>query len=272
MRGASRDALAAVRVRLDAILGEVDDEAIRGASEQLLSVARLLGSEHALTRALADPGTDVSARLALLDHLFATRLHEPALATCRHLAGARWSDRRDLVDAVEALGVQAGLVLAERQDCLDEVEDELFRFARIIERAPRLRAALGDPALPGESKRDLVNALLAGKVQPVTAALVESLVMALRGRAADLAIDALATAAAARRERQIAVVRVAVPLADDLRDRLAAALGRVLGRTVRVQVEIDPQLLGGVVVAVGGDLFDGSTVRRLAQAHRALTG
>lgn len=271
MRGASREALADARVQLDAALEGVADEAVASTSADLLSVARLLSRESALTRALADPGTDAATRVTLLSTLFGERIGAPALAVLGAVVSARWSTPRDLVDGVEALGAQAGFEQASRSDTLDEVEDELFRFARIIERAPALRLALADPALPQANKLDLLRSLLADKASPVTLALIESVVLAPRGRTPNHAVDELAAQAAERRQRQIAVVRVAAPLDDALRDRLAAALERTLGHAVRLQVEIDPDVLAGIVVRVGDELIDGSVARRLAQARRGLT-
>jgi F-type H+-transporting ATPase subunit delta len=271
VRGASRDALAVARERLDEALRGADDAVVATTSADLLSVARLLSHEPALTRALADPGTSAETRGALLETLLGERLSPLALDVMRGVVGARWSAPGDLIDGVEALGAQAAFEEATREGTLDEVEDELFRFARIIDRAPGLRSALTDPAMPVENKRDLVHTLLANKVTPVTATLVESVVLAPRGRPADRAIDELAAQAAARRQRQIAVVRVAIPLDEDLRDRLAAALEQALGHAVRLQVETDPSVVGGIVVRVGDELIDGSVIRRLAQARRGLT-
>jgi F-type H+-transporting ATPase subunit delta len=96
-------------------------------------------------------------------------------------------------------------------------------------------------------------------------------VLAPRGRPIDRAVDALAVAAAGRRERQIAIVRVAVPISDEQRDRLAAALAAALGREVRLHVHIDPAILGGVVVRVGDEMFDGSILHRVEQSRERLT-
>jgi F-type H+-transporting ATPase subunit delta len=271
VRGASRDALVTARARLDETLRGVDDATVASTSAELLSVARLLSHEAHLTRALADPGTDAETRGVLLNTLLGSRLSAPAFEVMRGVVGARWSVSGDLIDAVEALGAQAAFEQATREGTLDEVEDELFRFARIIDRAPHLRSALTDLALPVENKRELVHALLAGKASPVTTALVETVVLAPRGRAADYAIDQLAVQAAERRQRQIAVVRVAIPLDDDQLDRLSAALERTLGHAVRLQVEVDEDVVGGIVVRVGDELIDGSMARRVAQARRGLT-
>mgnify|MGYP000222725437 CR=1 FL=1 len=57
----------------------------------------------------------------------------------------------------------------------------------------------------------------------------------------------------------------------DQRTRLAAALTRLQGRQVRVNVIVDPEVVGGIVVRVGDDVIDGSVSARLEQARRAVS-
>lgn len=72
-------------------------------------------------------------------------------------------------------------------------------------------------------------------------------------------------------ERTIDVdVITAAPLDDALHARLAAALGKRLGREVRVAVAIDPTLLGGAVIRAGDMVIDGSLRGRLNKLADAL--
>ena len=192
MRGASREALAEASERLDAELASADDAAVNATSAELLSVARLLSDESGLARALADAGTDSVTRLALLGTLFESRVSARSFAVLSAVAGSRWSSARDLVDGVEILGAQAAFEEARRSGSLDEVEDELFRFARIVERAPSWVRA----DRPGRSHRQQARAraLPARRQgQPGTVQLVESVVSAPRGRTTIDAVDSLAS-------------------------------------------------------------------------------
>src|SRR5690606_34504568 len=107
-----------------------------------------------------------------------------------------------------------------------------------------------------------------GKVEAETAELVRHVVANPRGRRVERALDELVEASARRRERLLAKVRVAAQISDDQQRRLAAALGRIYGRTVDVQVDVDPDVLGGVVVTVGDEVIDGSVARKLDQIRR----
>ncbi len=271
MRGASRQALAEVRERLDAQLDAADDASVATLADDLLAVSGLLGRERALARALADPGTDPLARVALADALLGERVAPASMVVLRDVVGLRWSSSVDVVDGVERLGAQAAFEASARSGALDEVEDELFRLARIVERSNDLTTSLADPGLPNANKAGLITALLAGKANATTLQLVTSVVTSLRGRSPSEVLDGLATEAASRRRRKIAIARVAVPLDPELRERLETALGTALGHDVRLQVEVDPSVIGGIVVQVGDEVFDGSVSRRLDQVARGMT-
>jgi len=268
----SRASLAAAADRLESLLQGLDPEAASALSAQLSSVAGLLDSEFRLRRSLADPSGSPDARAGLLSRLLVGRVDDAAVDLLTGVVRGRWAAPIDLVAAVSELAAQAGLAAADRRGVLDDVEDELFRFARILAREPQLSLALSDPALPADRKDALLRRLLDGRAQGDTLALVRQAVTDTRGRALDRRLDQLTRLAAARRQRLVAVVRVARPLDDDQAERLRAALGGVYGREVQLQVDLDPAVLGGAVVTVGDEILDGSVARRLAQVRARLAG
>jgi F-type H+-transporting ATPase subunit delta len=97
-------------------------------------------------------------------------------------------------------------------------------------------------------------------------------VVAPRGRTIERVLDDYAQLAAGRRERLIARVTSAVDLTDDQQERLGEALRREFGREIRLEVVVDPSLLGGITVRIGDELIDGSVLRHLGAARRQLTG
>ena len=160
--------------------------------------------------------------------------------------------------------------VARVEGSLDEVEDELFRFARTLEGNDELRAVLTDAAIPAERRIGVVHDRLGTKASPVTANLVMFVVGAGRARELPQIIDALVERAASEKQRVVAEVRSAIPLTDDQRTRLAAALGNATGRAVEVKVIVDPTVLGGIVAQVGDTVIDGSVRNRLNQLREAL--
>jgi F-type H+-transporting ATPase subunit delta len=272
MHAASRQSLAAARDRLNEFIDRASAVDLGTVADELFAVVGLLDREPALRRALSDPAADADGRVQLLDTMLGSRLDPRTVEQLRELVRARWSDPADLADAVEAIARQAALGVAERSGTLDEVEDELFRFGRILDAHPPLRTLLADTRAPVDRRIDLLDRLVEGKVNSATRRLLEQLVRAPRGRTLDIAIEQLVELAAERRERYVAYVRAPAPLTDEQEARLAAALTRIYGRPVGLQVEVDPELLGGLVVRVNDELIDGSVATRLAEARRRLAG
>jgi F-type H+-transporting ATPase subunit delta len=178
--------------------------------------------------------------------------------------------RSDRTRAVELAIDDLLFAAAERDGSLDEVEDQLFRFQRVLGSEGQLATLLDEKSVAGERRVALLRRLLDGKVHPVTLALLEQAVQSDRTRAVELAIDDLLEAAAARQERSVARVVSAAPLSDQQQDRLVAALSQLYGRTMSLRTALDPDVRGGLVIRVGDEVIDGSVASRLAQARTAL--
>lgn len=271
MQGASRGSFAAARERLDALLSGAGAETV-ALGEELFGASALLDREISLRRALSDPASSGDRRAALVRDLLAGQLGAPALEVLGETVSARWSRARDLVDAVELLAVQATLAAAEQDGELDDVEDELFRFGRIVAGDAALRGTLVDRTIPAERRADLVRSLLADRVKPVTLRLVTQIVAAPRGRSLEQGLEEYAAQAAARRQRVVGVVRTAVALTDEQKTRLQAALRATYGHDVALNVVVDPAVVGGLSVQVGDELVEGTIASRLDQARKRLAG
>jgi F-type H+-transporting ATPase subunit delta len=271
MRGASRASFAELSERLSAEHIESATVAARLASE-LFAVVGLLDTEHGLRRALSDPGKPAAEKGAVVAALLHGKITQRAEALVAAAAEARWASSGDLADAIEQLAVEATVLAAEAENGLDDLEDGLFRFGRVVAGNPDLRAALSDPSLPEQGKRQLLRTLLDGKVTPVTLGLIEQMVAHPRGRTLAVALDMCADVAARRRQQLIAVVRTAVELSAAHRRRLAEALARTYGHDVHLNVVIDPSVVGGISVQIGDELIDGTAASRLTAVRRRLAG
>lgn len=273
MHGASRDSLAAAEERFAAYAAELGDSAtLRTVSDQLFGLVTVLTSQAALRRALSDPALPAARKVQVVESLFGEQVLPSTLEVLGDVVGRRWSEPVDLCDAVEVLAAQAAFTVAEQDGRLDEVEDELFRFGRIVEGQHPLRSALTDPALPNERKVALLTALLDGKVAPTTLQVLDYVVSHPRGRTFEDGVEEFARRAAARRQRLVARVTSARPLDAAQQERLANALRRVYGREVQLQVEVDPSLVGGLSVRIGDEVIDGSVAKRLDDVRRQLAG
>jgi F-type H+-transporting ATPase subunit delta len=155
---------------------------------------------------------------------------------------------------------------------VEEVEDELFRLARILDGAPALRSVLADTALPAEGRIKVLDDLIEAKVRPATLRLGRFVLRS--GRLRDLVgiFEWLVELAAAERGRRVAEVRSAIPLEEAETARLAGALERLIGRPVEVRVVVDPAVVGGMLVRVGDLRIDGTIRSRLDKLREALAG
>jgi F-type H+-transporting ATPase subunit delta len=270
LQASSRESLAAAGAELDAHIDGASAAGLQQLGEELFAITRLVAAQLPLRRHLADPAVAAEARAGLLRRVLGDQVGARALEVATGLVSARWSSSLDLVEALEVLARRATLGVAEKERSLDDVEDELFRFGRILDREPQLAALLGDTTQSEEGRVALLDAVLGGRVSAVTAALLRQTVRMPRGRHLDVAAEELAELAAARRRRYVARIRTAVALTPEQEERLTASLTRLYGRPMSLQVELDEALLGGLVVEVGGEVIDGSVAGRLAAAQRHL--
>jgi F-type H+-transporting ATPase subunit delta len=238
-------------------------------SAELYSVARVLTEHIELRRHLVDPTGSASLRRSLVENLFATKLDATTVRLLTTLVDTRLSSPTDLVEAVETLGRTAALASAEKDGTLSDTEDDLFRFGRILQREPQLRTLLADTTAPADKRVSLLDRVLGDKVTTTARRLLEQVVRHPYSKALDHAAERLADAAAARRDRSIARVVAPVALSPEQEDRLGDTLSRLYGRSISVQSDVDPDILGGLVVRVGGELLDGSVARHLRGAADA---
>lgn len=288
---ASREALAATELKLLDVLGGAggtpaptrsrstkptkstkEDTSAERLGDELFAVVRLLDNEIGLRRAVGDSSAEPRRREQLLIGLLSGKVSAATLDVVRTAVLLRWSTPRELVDGLDELGMTALLVHAERDGRLDTVEDELFRFGRIVAADAELEQALSDQVAPIAAKLELVGELLGRKTDSITVRLVEQLVTVPRGRAVVSGLGELAAEAAKRRERSVAYVVSAGPLTGEQQERLSATLQRIYARPIALHVEVDPDIQGGLVIKVGDEVIDGSATGRIDELRRRLAG
>ena len=267
--GSSRKSLVASRALLDAAVKGADANSASAMSSELFFVAEVLSTNIAVRRALTDPSRDGKAKAAFISDLLGKKLGALALGLVTELSTLRWSSAKDLVLVVEQLAIEAEASAANIEGELDILEDEFFTSATAFAGSSELRKALTSDAT--NAKATLVADILKG-ASGSTVKLVSQMVNAWRGRSIESAFADYQWALAARRNRVIALVRVAAPLSQAQLDRLTTSLTSKVGQPVRINIEIDPSVLGGVSVKFADEMVDGSVSNRLAGAARALAG
>ncbi len=262
--------MAGVREHLDQATSTTSADDLATLAQELYEVADLLGREPALRRTVADPSTAPQARVAFTQQLLENSVGARTFDVVRAAVGQRWSSPWDLADSFEIAASEALMRAAERDGKLDEVEDELFRFERILDAQRQLATLLDEPAVAAERRVALLRDVLSGKVQSVTEALLEHAVASPRKRSLVLAIDELLEAAAGRQSRTIARVVSATELTEQQETRLAAVLSQMYGRAIAVRTAVDPAVQGGLVIRIGDEVIDGTVASRFAAARAAL--
>lgn len=267
---AVREAYAGVKGRLDQLADSTAPARLREIADEVLMVARLLAREPRLRRALADISRPTVARTDLLRNLLAGKVGDETLALLTDLVSGRWAVPSELLNATERLGVDLLLAASERDGELADVEDQLFRFGQIVEGNEQLSLALGDPIVPVERRAELVHSLLEGKARPATVRLAELALTGFGGRSLLSSLTRLVELAAARRDASVAYVVTAVAPTEAEERTLADKLSQMYGRQVSLKVEVRPEVIGGMSVRIGSDLYDGTVQRRLAEARAGL--
>jgi F-type H+-transporting ATPase subunit delta len=270
LRAASRDSLLKVVEQFDDVVSGLDANALTRLADDLASAAKLFRGEALLARHLADPSTSTGPKVQLVERLLSGKVSDSALDILKTAASQRWSSTTDLIHGIQHIARLALLVRAETDGQIEDVEDQLFRFSRILDAQPRLITLLSEYTAPLEGRINLLNSLLARRASKHTADLLRQTIDLLHGERADEEIRALANLAVSRRGEIVAHVSAAAELTEAQGNRLTELLTRIYGHPVSLQLDVKPELLGGLTIAVGDEVIDGSLASKLAAAETHL--
>jgi F-type H+-transporting ATPase subunit delta len=269
--GSSRQSLVAARTALDAAIKGASAASASELSSHLFFATEVFAGNTSLRRAITDPSRDKAAKAALVKDLFGKSTGALAVSLMSDVSALRWSATKDVIHVIEQLAIEAEASAANISNELDRVEDEFFETSRLVADNFELRKALVSVGSTS-AKSVLIAEVLGKKASTSTVKLASALVSHLRGRSIEAAFADYLFGLANRRNRLIAVVRTASALTDAQASRLATVLEKKVGQPIRINVQIDQTILGGVSIKFADELVDGSVVNRLANAGRALVG
>ena len=269
--GSSRQSLVIARGSLDAAVKGISAATASEISTHLFFAAEVFASKTALRRAITDPSRDIASKTALIKELFGSKIGKEASDLISGIAALRWSAGKDVIYVLEQLAIEAEASAANINNELDRVEDELFSASRLLVDSSELRSALVGGA-GADLKAQLVTEILSKNASASTVKLVRALVTQRRGRSIEAAFAEYLFGLANRRNRLIAVVRTAAPISNAQKVRLSGAIEKQVGQPIRVNIQVDPTIIGGVSIKFADELIDASISNRLAHAGRALAG
>jgi F-type H+-transporting ATPase subunit delta len=270
--GTSRVSVLALRKALEEKVNNLSANDAAQFSNDLFTILTVLSTSVGMRRALTDNARDAGAKAELISNLFGKNISATAQSILASAASLRWSNPSELADAIEQLAVEAESFVADKNNELDQVEDQLFDFARVLTANPELRQALNTAADSDSGKVALLESITKGKYANSTLNLLRRVVVLRRGRNLDATLAAYSHYVSIRRNRVVAHVKTAAALDPAQQKNLVTALGKAIGKSVHINVEVDPKVLGGISIRYGDEIIDGTVVNRLAEASRALVG
>lgn len=259
MRQTGEQALERMLQPWEGVVANRPSEAIRWADD-LFAVADVLDGSSALLRAATDPARSADDRAGIMRSVFDGRVSGEVLDFVTGLARERFPVAVDLSEAIDLAGVETLLMSAQYHSRLDDVEEELYRGARLLAEERTLRRTLEDRGVDASRRRELAERVFGGWTAETVALIghaVESnvaLIPQMRRWVND---------AGTRSQHLVAIVTAAQPLEADQERRLTDILSRRYGKPVEIHVGVDPEIIGGLRIVIGADVIDGSLAARI---------
>lgn len=266
MSSSTRQALKAAKEILTPLLADADLKF----SEEIFVISSATSGSKQLRNILSDPSAEISGKNKALQAVFGKTLSAKSVELAGKIVSLRWSKGSDLVTALEQLAVYSVAAIAAKNKSLETLEAELFEFRKVIDSEQQLQIALASRQASDEQKLTMVNSLISNKFGPEATLLIRFAVIGSTKIRISVVLEQFGKLLAAYAERLVATVTVASELTDLQQTALEKALSRDYGNSLRLNIEIDPAILGGIKVQIAGEVIDGSVANRLKQAKLML--
>ena len=150
-------------------------------------------------------------------------------------------------------------------------DEFLTAVARAMDESAEFRGLMMDPAVPRKARKSVLRSIAEQKGQPPQVAnFLSALVDNNRLRAFPSIAAVFHELSEEARGVLPAEVTTAMPLSDELAERMRSTLGRVTGRKIRLTCRVDPALIGGAVTRIGSKVYDGTLRTQLGQLRRRM--
>lgn len=262
-------------------------------AKQLFGMLNVIDGNGALRRALTDPSRAADDRVKLVHKLFGERTHksdtveavagfvhrllgneehDPAIEIVSELVKQRSANERQLGDGIERTAVMMAAAAAENRGGLQAMEslvDELIQFKNTVDHSEEIQGAFADSRASAEAKAQLASRLMPNASEE-GALLTQRAVSEPRGALPGRLIERFADVVAERQQRWIAHIVTSRPLSHEQLEKLRQSLNALYQRDLKLAVEVDRSLIGGLRVQVGEEVIDGSVTHRLGQLQQRI--
>ena len=175
-------------------------------------------------------------------------------------------------EMTKAESYAASLVeLAKIDAGLDAVEEDLRFVKETVGEHINLRGALADPVVPAEKKQKIVEDIFKAKVADVTLNFIQLLVGMGQVELLPEIADEFTRRLEQVENKVVAEVTTAIDLDDAMVAHLTERLKALTGKQVTVRAKVDPAIVGGIVVRLGGRLLDGSIRHQLERLRQQMS-
>jgi F-type H+-transporting ATPase subunit delta len=173
-------------------------------------------------------------------------------------------------DPIAQAYAEALFQIAKVENCVDEVEHELFELQKILSKEYKLRGFLDDLSVTTEGKKSAVAELFSGKVSTLTLNFVYTAIEQGRHRALLGIAEAYADLASTYRGQVAAEVITAIPMTEPMADKLREALSKRINKRVYLKQVVDKSIIGGAIVRIGDKIIDGCVQKKLQGLRAAM--
>jgi F-type H+-transporting ATPase subunit delta len=256
----------AAKLAAEQALGSLSGLTLETAAE-LFAVANALQESAQLRSLLTDPSAAVAGKEKVVRSVFGGKISDASLNLTITLAKLRWSATRDIAKVAEQLAVR---VVAGVSADAHALQAELFSLEQLIAQDNELELALSSNRASGEQKQALIKSLISGKLSAAAELLALQAVLSHSVKRYAAVLENYGSWLAQVAGESVALITVAKPLSDDQLQRLGNALTASFGRKLQLNVEVSEDVIGGVHVAVNGEVIDATLLTKLNHARLQL--
>jgi len=164
------------------------------------------------------------------------------------------------------------LDLAEDQKLVEKVESDIVDLKNMVEESEDLRNTVMDPRVDKSEQFAVVEALAKkAKFQKLTLNFLNVLVENRRLDILEAVIATISKELSKRRGEKVAHIKVAQDLSAKQVKELETALAKASGKPVALNIEVDPSLLGGMIVTMDSRMVDDSVAGKLERLKLAMS-